>query len=164
MKKKHTTTSDKTADTWADPNPKRILVPLDFSEPSKRAACFAREWAKRFGAHIYLLHVVEPVTFLAGLEDLPIALSQRDVAQTAKIALERIAQSELPDITPVSVLVRKGRAYDQIVKTARSFKIDLIIIPTHGYRGLEWAMMGSTAERVVRFAPCPVLTVRRRGK
>jgi nucleotide-binding universal stress UspA family protein len=160
VKKPHTTTSDKTADTWADPHPKRILVPLDFSEPSKRAACFAREWAGLFGAHIYLLHVIEPATFLSGWEDSPLAMPKRDLAQAAKKALERIARGELPDKLPVSVLVRNGKAYDQIVKTAKSLKIDLIIIPTHGYRGLERAMLGSTTERVVRLAPCPVLTVR----
>jgi nucleotide-binding universal stress UspA family protein len=164
MKKRNAIPPNQTADTWADPHPKRILVPLDFSEPSKRAARFAREWAKLFGAHIYLLHVIEPATFLSGLEDVPIAMSRHDVAQTAKSALEKIARGELPKTTPVSVLVRKGKAYDQIVKTARSLQIDLIIIPTHGYQGLERAMLGSTAERVVRLAPCPVLTVRRRSR
>jgi nucleotide-binding universal stress UspA family protein len=164
MKQRRTTTSDKTADTWADPHPKRILVPLDFSEPSKRAVCFAREWAQLFGAHIYLLSVIEPTTFLTGFEDSPLAMPKRDLAQTAKNALEQIARSELPGRAAVSVLVRKGKAYDQIVKAARSLQIDLIIIPTHGYRGLERAMLGSTAERVVRLAPCPVLTLRRRSK
>lgn len=164
MAKANKTKTMKTTDTWADPHPKRILVPLDFFEPSKRAACFAREWAKLFSAHIYLLHVIEPVTFLSGMEDLPLAMPRRDVAQIAKNALEKIARGALPDKTSVSVLVRKGKAYDQIVKTAMSLKIDLIIIPTHGYRGWERAMLGSTAERVVRLAPCPVLTIRRRSK
>jgi nucleotide-binding universal stress UspA family protein len=164
MKKRQITTPRKAADTWADPHPKRILVPLDFSEPSKRAACFARAWAKLFGAHIYLLHVVEPVTFMSGLETSPLAMSNRDVAQTAKNVLETFARSELPEKAHVSVLVRKGKAYDEIVKAARSLDIDLIIIPTHGYRGLARAMLGSTAERVVRLAPCPVLTLRRRSK
>lgn len=164
MKKRLSILSDKTAETWADPKPKRILVPLDFFEPSKRAACFAHEWARLFGAHIYLLHVIEPVMFLSGLEQIPLAMSSREVAQAAKNALEQIARDEFSDKTAVSVLVRKGKAYDQIVKTARSLKIDLIIIPTHGYRGLERAVLGSTAERVVRLAPCPVLTMRRRKK
>lgn len=162
--KKRDTAAASAADTWANPSPKRILVPLDFSEPSKRAACFAREWAALFGAQLYLLHVIEPPPFLSGLEDNPLALSNRDLAQAAKTALEQIAQEEFPAKTPVSILVRRGKAYAEIVAAARSLAIDLIIIPTHGYRGLERAMLGGTAERVVRLAPCPVLTMRRRPK
>jgi len=141
--------------------PKRILVPLDFSDPSKRALRLAADWAQLFGAHVYLLHVIEVTPFLSGLEEVPLAVSEHDLAQTAKATLAGLASSELPAETKVVVLIRRGKAYDQIVTAARSLKIDLIIIATHGRTGLDKMLLGSTAERVVRYAPCPVLTVRR---
>lgn len=162
MKKPAKTPPDTTNETWADPNPKRILVPLDFSEPSKRAVCFAREWAARFGARVYLLHVIEPTSFMSDLDESPLVMPKHDIAQAAKNALTRLAEEDLGKKTPVSVLVRKGKAWDEIVKTAKTLKIDLIIIPTYANQGLERIILGSTAERVVRYAPCPVLTLRRR--
>ena len=149
-------------DLHFNPRPKRILVPLDFSDPSKRAVRFANDWAELFGAHLYLLYVVEPTPFMSSFPDLPIVLSGQEVAQKAKSALERIAANEFAQADRVSVLVRKGKPYEQIIAAAEKLDIDLIIIPTHGYHGLERAILGSTAERVVRFAPCPVLAVRRR--
>jgi universal stress protein A len=84
------------------------------------------------------------------------------VAQTAKNSLAALARLQLPKTVKVSVLVYHGKAFNQIVTAARSLQIDLIIIATHGYTGLDKMLLGSTAERVVRHAPCPVLTVRQR--
>jgi universal stress protein A len=162
MKNSKAKTTSRPAGESLNPRPKRILVPLDFSDPSKRAMRLAGDWAELFGAHVYLLHVVEMVPFMSGLEEVPIALTRRDVAQTAKNSLAALARLQLPKTVKVSVLVYHGKAFNQIVTAARSLQIDLIIIATHGYTGLDKMLLGSTAERVVRHAPCPVLTVRQR--
>jgi len=164
MKMTKARNADQAADAQLPLRPKRILVPLDFSDPSKRAMRLAGDWAQLFGAQIYLLHVIEAAPFLSGLEDAPLALPRRDLAESANETLAALASVELPEGTKVSVLVRRGKAYDQIVAAAASLKIDLIIIATHGYTGLDKMLLGSTAERVVRYAPCPVLTVRRRRR
>jgi nucleotide-binding universal stress UspA family protein len=142
---------------------KRILVPLDFSPPSRRALRFAREWAVRFGSEVCLLHVIEPVnTFgVLGTEPIMVPLPPADFHEPARAELKKLVRQEFPDSVKVSVDLRDGAAYDQIAAVAREWKADLIIIATHGRSGLSHAFLGSTAERVVRHAPCPVLTLRR---
>ncbi|MGB8168544.1 MAG: universal stress protein [Chthoniobacteraceae bacterium] len=142
---------------------KRILVPVDFSAPSRRALRFAREWAARFGSEVCLLHVLEPMNSFAAFGDMPIAppVLPFDFHEQARTELEKIVQQEFPEGTKVSVHLRDGAAYDQIAAAARELKADLIIIATHGHTGLSHVLMGSTAERVVRHATCPVLTLRR---
>lgn len=142
---------------------KRILVPLDFSPPSLRALRFAREWAARFGSEICLLHVIEPMNTygILGTEPIVMALPPMDFHQDARAELERIVQQEFPDAAKVSVHLRDGAAYDEIANAARDLGADLIVIATHGRGGLSRTFMGSTAERVVRHATCPVLTLRR---
>ncbi len=142
---------------------KRILVPLDFSPPSRRAVRFACEWAARFGSEVCLLHVLEPMNAFAAFGDMPIAppVLPFDFHEQARTELEKIARQEFPESTKVSVHLRDGAAYDQIAATAKELDADLIIIATHGHTGLSHVLLGSTAERVVRHAPCPVLTLRR---
>jgi universal stress protein A len=141
--------------------PRCILVPLDFSPPSKRAMRFAREWAALFGAEVCLVHVVEPSGAVGDFGTVPVGMVRRDVAAVAKAALRELAQAEFPEGIPVTVAVRKGRAFEQIAATARDVHADVVIIGTHGHAGLRHALLGSTAERVARHAPCPVLILRR---
>lgn len=142
-------------------NLKRILVPLDFSPPSKRAMRFARKWAAIFSSEVFLLHVVEPTTMVGEFGTVPIGMIRRDSADKAKAALEKLAHSEFPDSIPVTVAIRKGKAFEQIAAFAHGIHADMVIIATHGYTGLKHVLLGSTAERVVRHAPCPVLVLRR---
>lgn len=86
-----------------------------------------------------------------------------DYPEQARAELERLGRAEFPDSTAVSIHLRDGSAYDQIASAARELEADLIIIATHGRTGLTHALLGSTAERVVRHAPCPVLALRRAG-
>ena len=143
--------------------PKRILVPLDFSPPSKRAMRFARNWADFFSARVYLLHVVEPTTMAGEFRMAPLGTVQSDITGRARAALGELAGEEFPASIPVRVIVRKGTPYDQIASIARAIRADLIIIATHGHTGLKHVVLGSTAERVARHAPCPVLILRRRA-
>ena len=139
---------------------KTIIVPTDFSKISIQALPCAREFAKEFGAHLVLLHVVEKAPFIAGLEANPLVLSEKEIVEKAKMELRHLARTELEGIS-VDTLVRTGKAFNEINQAASELNVDLIIISTHGYTGLKHTLLGSTAERVVRHAPCAVMVVRR---
>ena len=139
---------------------KEILVPIDFSEPSLKALQYAVAFAEQFGAHLTLLHVVEPVV-VPDFAYVPLAMDNDRIAAGAKGKLEQLCKKDALDQRIIQKkLVRTGTPYREITDTARRLKADLIIIATHGYTGLAHVFLGSTAERVVRHAPCPVLTVR----
>jgi nucleotide-binding universal stress UspA family protein len=141
----------------------KILLPTDFSAPSQNAARYAASFAEAYRAQVYLLHVIEGPTPLmmseeAGLwEENPLHREiERGVAEEMKGALSQNSGKGL-EVVP---LTRHGRPFEEIVGTAREMDVDLIIMGTHGRSGLSHILLGSTAERVVRNAPCPVLTVR----
>jgi nucleotide-binding universal stress UspA family protein len=141
---------------------KRILVPVDFSPHSMNAVRFARDWAARFRAAVCLLHVIEPVNTTApfGVQTMVLPIRQPDFHRELRTELANLARKEFSRSANVAIQLREGVPYDVIVSTARKLKSDIIIIATHGRTGLMRVLMGSTAERVVRHAPCPVLTVR----
>jgi universal stress protein A len=141
--------------------PRKILVPIDFSGRSKEALPYAALYAEQFRASICLVHVVEPAPFMSDLQDVPIALSDKQVAQKARTDLEALAVEELAPAIPVEQVVRTGKPYYEIIEAAKELKADLIILSTHGYTGLKHTLLGSTAERVVRHAHCPTLVVRK---
>lgn len=143
---------------------KRILVPIDFSLHSRRALAFAAEWAARFGSEVSLLHVIEPVNAYGILAAEPMVVPLPDYHEQARAELAKLAQTGFPDAAKVSVHLRDGVPYDEITKAAHDLAADLIIIPTHGRTGLSHVLLGSTAERVVRHASCPVLTLRCAGR
>lgn len=138
----------------------RILVPMDFSDDSEAALRFARDLARRYDATIHLLHVVEnPLAtgvWSAELYTSEIAGLQLNLVRDAKARLEK----SVPEGTAMSTEVRVGKAANEILNVARERGVDLIVMGTHGRTGLALLILGSVAERVVRMAPCPVLTVR----
>lgn len=139
---------------------KRILVPTDFSATSRKAICYAASLAKQFNAEIILLHVVQPVTPPPSL-----VMLMPDTFDGAlrEAAAKRLAEWRREIAVPtVKANVREGPAYDEIVRAAEETNTDLIIISTHGHGRLARMLIGSTTERVVRHAPCPVLVVRER--
>lgn len=142
--------------------PRHILVPVDFSPPSLSAVRFAREWAARFQADVCLLHVIEPMsTAMAfGAELATAPLFPPDYRKNIRTELEKLAKNRSARSVKISVQIREGVPHDEIVNAARRLKSDLVIIATHGRTGLIRALLGSTAERVVRHATCPVLTFR----
>jgi nucleotide-binding universal stress UspA family protein len=139
----------------------RILVPTDFSVDADAAFRYARELAEVFHAELHLFHVVD--------DPLAAGMWSADV-YTAEIAGLRVnlmqdAEKRVKDAVPpntkrVSTEVRIGLPFKQIVEAARDWRADLIVMGTHGRTGLAHAVMGSVAERVLRQAPCPVLTLR----
>lgn len=161
-----TKTSRTTQAAKATPLPlhfQSILVPLDFSPPSRQALAAAVAFARRFKAKLTLLHVVEPVGTPDFAASFPLVMENDKVMAAAKLELVRlVAEARIPRGTVEKVLVRFGRSFHEITDAAGMLKVDLIIISTHGYTGLKHALLGSTAERVVRHAPCPVLVVRQR--
>ena len=139
---------------------KTIIVAIDFSPPSMTALRHATRLAEQFGSVIRLVHVVEPAPFLNDLPNVALVRTDQEIAKEAKLKLEATAQQEIEELVPVYPEVRIGKAYNEIVAAAKVSGADLIVIATHGYTGLKHALLGSTAERVVRHAHCPVLVVR----
>ncbi len=139
----------------------KILVPIDFSDYSKNALKYAAKFATTFNAKIYLIYVIEPVIYPADFSMGQVALPAVDVDMNAraKEELEQLAKREITGLEVVS-LIKTGKPFVEIVETALEEDVDLIIIATHGHTGIEHVLFGSTAEKVVRKAPCPVLTIR----
>ena len=140
----------------------KILVPIDFSDYSKSALKYAVNFAKKFDAEIFLIYVVEPVIyppdFSMGQIAIPSVNAEWD--ERAKSELQNLAKKEIPDGVKVKTIVKTGKPFLEIIETASEEDVDLIIIATHGHSGVEHILFGSTAEKVVRKAPCPVLTLR----
>ena len=141
---------------------RRILAPTDFSEFSKQAIQYAYELAQKFGARLLLLHVVElqayPVDIFLPSEAGTTLLE--DLEHQARLDLAQLvpkAQDGPVEVTRQAVV---GTPYHKIVEVAAAEKVDLIVMATHGRTGLSHLFIGSVAERVVRMAPCPVLTIR----
>jgi universal stress protein A len=136
-----------------------ILVPVDFSPPAKGAFQFALELAEQYDARVHLLHVIENFTS-PDFENFPLVRDREQLVATVKKELVAFARTGSHPVVPVYPDVRVGSPWQEIVEAARQDKIDLIIIPTHGYTGWKHLLIGSVAERVVRHAPCPVLALR----
>jgi universal stress protein A len=135
-----------------------ILVPIDFSSTSHQALNFAIPLAEKFGARISLLHVIEPIIYPQEVG--PIAVSEVRLAETALKELTILAKKTVPADRLNKVLTRTGLPYREITDAAQQLKADLIVLTTHGHTGFTRVLLGSTAERIVRHARCPVLTVR----
>jgi nucleotide-binding universal stress UspA family protein len=142
---------------------KKILFPTDFSEESHEASKYALSFARDFKAHLYVLHVVNEKIFNEGL-NLPRVVSvdelERELMEEGRKRLKTLyTAEEVKDLEWESVIT-KGKPFLEIIRFAKDTDIDLIIIGTHGRSGFEHIIFGSTAEKVVRKAPCPVLSVR----
>jgi nucleotide-binding universal stress UspA family protein len=142
--------------------PKHILVPTDLSEGAEQALDYACELARTLGAQIHLLNVVGIPAL--GVPELGVALTATMIDQLVtenQTALDEIARTRCS--APLGqVLIKAGDARDMIIQTAKELGVDLIVMGTHGRRGLSRALLGSVTEAVVRAAPCAVLTVRLR--
>jgi len=147
----------------ASSEPNRILVPVDFSNPSRQALGTAVALAQRFGSRLAVAHVTRrnrPDSHIVA-EQMGITFDTRRAGR-AKLS-EFIEREKLGDLQPTRIVV-DGVPFDEIAKAAKAWEADLIVIATHGYTGLKHVLLGSTAERVVRHAPCPVLVLRGREK
>ncbi len=135
-----------------------ILVPTDFSAPSFKALMYAGPLAKSFRAKLHLLHVDD-----VGVDEPMVGTIyglNAEIGKKLTQRLQRMAAECAAPIPPARCHVRIGHAYHQVCREARRLDADLIITSTHGFTGLKRVLIGSTAERIVRYAPCPVLVVR----
>lgn len=141
---------------------KRILFPTDFSEGALHALPYALDMAKTCNAKLYMIHVIYDVATASGLYVPHVSFDEmyKDLGKSAQKELEKFGCEELKDLKDVEYTVLRGIPYDEILKFAKEKNIDIIVIGTHGRKGLDRFLFGSTAEKVVRYAPCPVLTVR----
>ncbi len=143
-------------------NLRRILVPVDFSRESAKAMRYAVTLARQFDASITLVHVVEP-SYAPDEMQATSSLrpeSDRERVAKAKAKLALIGQRILGPCRIVETVIRSGLAFFEITEAAKALATDLIVVGTHGYAGVTRSVMGSTAEKVIRHAPCPVLVVR----
>ena len=131
-----------------------ILVPVDFSDCSKKALQYAIPFAKQFGAELILMHVVEPYVTVPEMGPIEVATAEQGEASLKEL------QKTVGDGVHCYTTLRTGMPCLEIVKAAQELRADLIVISTHGRRGLTRVVFGSTTEKVVRHAPCPVLIVR----
>ena len=145
---------------------KKILCPTDFSDASLCGLKMASAMADNFDTEIILLNVHKPIPHLptprleASEVTFDISAYEKHVAEDALEHLATIADSELSDNVEPRLEVRIGQPAQEILKVAEEEKVDAIVIATHGYTGLKQVVFGSVAQRVVRRASCPVVTVR----
>ena len=156
---------------------KRILVPTDFSDTSQAAVQYGVAFARAFGAKLYLMHAVAPLeleTILEGERVVEDSIGGGVAVSSAPASLDEIAhnaahaqlakvltEDEEQELQPEYELRSSGQggAYVEVVRCAQEHDIDLIVMGTHGRGFMAHLLMGSVAEKVVRKAPCPVLTV-----
>jgi universal stress protein A len=138
---------------------KKILVPTDFSDSSKKALSYAVSFAQQFHSKIVLINVLEPDSSLA-LETFPPTCIEELKANTEENLRGLVQAARESGITGATSMIRSGMPAHEIVESAKDLDVDLIVIATHGYTGWKHFAIGSTAERVARAAPCPVLVVR----
>ena len=139
---------------------RKILVPTDFSEHSALALSYASDLAKRYSAAVTLLHVY-PVVNYAAAEGFALYTPEQLAKLISQLSVQLKAsedQARSQGVTEIGSSMLQGDAYHEILEQAAGF--DLVVMGTHGRTGLKHALMGSVAEKLVRTAPCPVLTVR----
>ena len=163
MKMKHSKKPGKTrrqsATTTTPPNIRKILATTDFSDESQSGVRYAVALGEKLGATVALLHVIEPPSRLSGTESVVFARKDSEVVAFAREKLATLAKREGKGDVTLTSSVRTGKPFHEINTAARESTADLIVIATHGYTGVEHVLLGSTAENVVRHAPCSVLTV-----
>jgi nucleotide-binding universal stress UspA family protein len=141
-----------------------ILLPTDFSACGNYALSYAASLARTFGASIICVHVIEPMVPTVGYsgmtEPLPIADISDQLEDSAERELPKLAECEECAGLAVEELIVHGEAASEIVRVAQDRQVDLIVVSSHGRTGLGRMLFGSTAEAVVRHAPCPVLVVK----
>lgn len=134
---------------------KNVLVAVDFDDASNVALTYARSLARNFGARLHVLHVMENL-FLRPMANDPRAIE----AGITRRLLDTLTDEDRTALHAVPVIRKSDAPAEEIVKYAQAENVDLIVMGTHGRPGVAHLLMGSVAEKVVRTAPCPVLTLR----
>jgi nucleotide-binding universal stress UspA family protein len=143
---------------------KRILVPTDFSESARNALSYGISFSREYEAELVLLHVVETlaVGYASDLFPVPMAEVFQEISGYARAELEKLGVEAREKGVAVRELLVQGKPSAEILRVAREETVDMIVLGTHGKGMIDKALFGSTTERVVRQAPCPVLTCHER--
>ncbi len=141
---------------------KKILVPQDFSDYSLHALKYAITFAGLFNSELIVVHVVEPIVYPADFSfgQVSIPAMEEEIRKHSEEQLNELVAKEIPGNIKATSVIRVGKPFIEIVDVAKSENADLIVISSHGRTGMDHVLFGSTADKVVRKAPCPVLTVR----
>ena len=145
-------------------NPQRILWPTDFSPLSLHGARYARGFCELFNADLHVIHVLQPpITADVSVmlpTDVPVACTDREHEEACRDSLDRVIKDNFPAIGSITQQLCVGNPWSSICDYAREHDVDLVVVTTHGRTGLPHVLLGSTAERIVQHAPCPVLVIK----
>ncbi len=141
---------------------KTILVPIDFSDNSKKALRYAIPFAQQFKAELILMYVVEPTIYPSdfGFGQVGFPNVEKELQDKAVQEMQELIATMVPSTLQASSVVDSGIPFVEITLYAQRKNVDLIIVATHGTTGVEHILFGSTAEKIIRKSPCPVLVVR----
>jgi nucleotide-binding universal stress UspA family protein len=146
---------------------KKILCPLDYSEPSLEALKEACDWAQHFNAELLVVHVVpaiQPVLYEVPIAVVNLMAADEERRELDLKRLKDVVAESVPAGVPVTCEVLTGDPACEVVEAARRHEVDLLVLSTHGYTGWRHLVFGSIAEAIVRTATCPVLTHHMAGK
>lgn len=147
---------------------KKILFATDFSENSRWALRYALSFAQKYEARLYILHVIQqpsyPLGMYAEISFDAMDKFNRNLSEVTEKEMQQLCLSDLAGFTNYEAMILSGTPFLEIIRTAKEKEADLIVVGTHGRTGLDHVLFGSTAEKVVRKAPCPVVSVRLPGK
>ena len=144
---------------------KKILCPVDFSQFTQDVINYAVDLAKKYGAELHVLHVVPNMTYFTPYESFltpeNLVVIEKNIQDEVEKKFTRLLKH---DDVPTKRAIRTGAPFVEIIDYAKTESIDLIVMGTHGHSGLEHILIGNVAEKVVRKSPCPVMTIRPKGK
>ncbi|MEE9605694.1 MAG: universal stress protein [Candidatus Scalindua sp.] len=144
-------------------NLKKILCPIDHSDGSKEALKYAVSFAMKNEAKLYLLHIIDIRSFDESIDTMAAQIPNDETIKQLKTKLLECIPEEIRSDLQIEALVVQGIPFAEIISIAKTNKVDMIVMGTHGRTGLAHIMIGSVSEKVVRKAHCPVLTVRQSG-
>lgn len=141
---------------------KTILFANDFAETSEEVFDYALSLARKYGAKLLIVHVINEPVDLRGFYVPHISFEnlEKEIIEGAEKMMDKFCRTKVKDFADYETMILSGIPYEEIIKKAEEAQASLIVMGTHGRRGLDHMLFGSTAERVVRGAGCPVLTVR----
>jgi len=143
---------------------KNILLPTDLSITSLSAADYAVELASQYNAKIHLLHVLEKTPPILAIRSLDLSQEkilksfEEEGRESLENAVKKIQKNRIGGVN-IEPVLKKGIDYEEIVKYSKEHKIDVIVIATHGRTGILRTLLGSVAEKIIRYAKCPVLVI-----